>query len=35
MDMQSIGVKVINFTPGIRTSSDYTTPNIKNHTGSQ
>lgn len=34
-DMQKSGVEVINFTPGIRTSADYTTPDMKNYAGSQ
>ena len=29
------GQKVINFTPGIRTAADYTTPDMKNYKSSQ
>nr|WP_255490487.1 polysaccharide deacetylase family protein [Dysgonomonas sp. 511] len=34
-DMQRGGVEVINYTPGIRTPADYTTPDMKNYKSSQ
>lgn len=34
-DIESFGVEVINYTAGIRTPADYTTPDMKNYMSSQ
>lgn len=34
-DMKKAGVEIINYTSGVRTPADYTTPNMKNYAGSQ